>query len=61
MRMTLIKDVGGSGYLSIDSLENTNSPKTIENDLTKIISSFSIDNNPFSPNADGFKDSECQH
>jgi hypothetical protein len=59
-RFTVLYDSngkGGEGFLCIDQFEILNVPKrAISENENNLIQSFSVDNNPFSPNGDGVKD-----
>lgn len=56
MRFTLLKSDGGSGILAVDDFEVLNAPKLSFGDRDRLIQNLSSDNNPFSPNGDGFQD-----
>lgn len=56
IRFTLLKDDGGSGLFAIDDLEVLSAPKLESSEPDRLIQNLSTDNNPFSPNGDGLRD-----
>ena len=56
MRFTMLKSDGGKGILAVDQFEAVASPKLTQGATDRLIQSISTDNNPFSPNDDGVKD-----